>query len=84
MNTPITDAARDSMDSIRPDGTYRIDAFAEIARRLELDRSALMAFLAKLDVMANDDEFGSSDFRKLCRYDIPKALAAARATFPEP
>ena len=75
MKTPITDAVF---------GPQLRGYRAETCRRLELDRAALMAFLAKLDLMANDDEFGSSDFRKTCRYDIPKALAAARANFPTP
>ena len=71
MNTPITASADD----------YQIRA---VAQKLELDRAALMGFLSKLETMANDDEYGSSDFRKVCRYDIPKALAAANANFPTP
>lgn len=36
--TPETDKFRDSLDSIRPDGTYRIDAFANFARKIEQQR----------------------------------------------
>jgi hypothetical protein len=50
---------------------------ASFARRLERQRNELLDFLTKLDAMACDDECGSSDFRKICRYDIPKAIAAA-------
>jgi hypothetical protein len=46
-------------------------------------RDELLDFLTKLDGMACDDEYGSSDFRKTCRYDIPKAIAAAK-TSPTP
>ena len=70
MTTPITASADD----------YQIRA---VAQKLERDRAALMEFLIKLERMAGDDEFSSSDFRKTCRYDIRKALAAARANFPQ-
>jgi hypothetical protein len=50
---------------------------ADFACRLERQRNELLDFLTKLDGMACDDEYGSSDFRKTCRYDIPKAIAAA-------
>lgn len=77
--TPITDAASLHTDAFDSPAKAR-----DFARRLELDRSVLMAFLLKLDEMANDDEFGSSDFRKTCRYDIPKVLSTTHANFPEP
>jgi hypothetical protein len=51
---------------------------ADLARRLERQRDELLDFLSKLDAMACDDEYGSSDFRKTCRYDIPKAIAAVK------
>lgn len=70
MKTPITQSADD----------YTI---RQIAQRLERDRAALMEFLSKLETMADDEEFGSSDFRKTCRYDIPKVIFAARANFPD-
>ena len=81
MNTPITDDCfKEAQDCYPSD--FVVPAYK--ARMLELDRAALMEFLLKLDELANDDECGSSDFRKTCRYDIPKALSAARANFPEP
>jgi hypothetical protein len=55
----------------------------EACERILRQRDELLDFLSKLDAMACDDEYGSSDFRKTCRYDIPKILAAARAKFPE-
>jgi hypothetical protein len=77
MKTPITDHATDHSDAFESPAKAR-----KFARRLELDRAALMDFLVKLDNMANDENYGSSDFRKSCRYEIPKVLAAARANFP--
>ena len=40
-DTPETDAKREAMDYIRLDGYYRVDAFAEFARKLERERNAL-------------------------------------------
>lgn len=85
MNTPITDAARDSMDSIRPDGTYRIDAFAEIARRLELDRRALMEALelAETYLIERGIATRGTTGRTVVLPKMQAALSAARANFPE-
>jgi hypothetical protein len=80
MKTPITDAKIKA--GFTADERRGQEVPADLARRLELDRAALMEFLAKLETMANDDEYGSSDFRKVCRYDIPKVMFAARANFP--
>ena len=80
MNTPITDAARESMESIRPDGAYRIDHFAKTARRLELDRAALMEALEgfieeQCEARPTEYSFALGAARA--------ALTAARANFPE-
>ena len=50
----------------------------EACKRILRQRDELLGFLTKLDCMACDDEYGSSDFRKVCRYDIPKIIAAVK------
>lgn len=79
MNTPITDAAWYH----NADHIPAVDA--ELARRLETDRAALMEVcnrLAELDLNGTDDS--------LIRFIVvahqnsaTHALAAARANFPE-
>jgi len=71
-----------------PRTTPETDAMASMSRThqewcshstmLERQRDELLDFLTRLDAMACDDEYGSSDFRKVCRYDIPKAIAAVK------
>ena len=48
---------------------------AELANEREL-ADKLAAELADIEAASNNDEVHSCDFRKSCRYDIPKALAA--------
>ena len=47
---------------------------AELANERAL-ADKLAAELADIEATSNDDEVDSCDFRKSCRYDIPKALA---------
>ena len=52
---------------------------AEFERELAAERKLadkLAAQLTDIEAASNDDEVDSCDFRKSCRYDIPKALAA--------
>ena len=77
--TPETDAQTfEGWDEEGLNRAWVIDA--DLARRLERQRNELLDFLTRLDAMACDDEFGSSDFRKTCRYDIPKVIAAAKTS----
>jgi len=82
MKTPITDAQTQhasGWDSKR--GDYKrlgIMVDANLARRLELDRAALMDALQWLD-----NWLGHKPMPE-CSKRITDALAAARANFPEP
>ena len=101
MNTPITDAAQtitmDCDDSCLPIYVYESGTIYEgelvpafVARRLELDRSALMEAVADIDPYP-DEEIGNKvhDGAVYCEISvgdmrsIRSALAAARANFPE-
>jgi len=67
MNTPIIDAAALLF--------YDAYAMADTARRLDLDRAALMEALEKFE--------GCFDCHE-CTETAESALAAARANFPTP
>jgi len=69
MKTPITDRCKNMLYGTVP---------AEISRRLELDRAALMKALKWLD-----NWLGHKPMPE-CSKRITDALAAARANFPEP
>jgi len=74
MKTPITDAVVASEDSLEHEGYVWIDP--ALARRLELDRAALMEALEEIH---QESEMGS--FAENKAWD---ALSSARANFPEP
>ena len=95
MKTPITDAAMEKLFSIRPDGLHRVDALSKTARRLELDRAALMEALERLlrdAVPVSADIRGSVNVVEITHAEWEElaaatnraadALAAARANFP--
>jgi hypothetical protein len=66
MNTPITDCCKNMLYGTVP---------AEIARRLELDRAALMDALCEIHILSHDYSGEGSI--------ALKAIEAARANFPE-
>jgi hypothetical protein len=66
MNTPITDAAALLF--------YDAYAMADVARRLELDRAALMDALCEIHILSHDYSGEGSI--------ALKAIEAARANFP--
>jgi hypothetical protein len=94
MKTPITEAALERIaldcdDSCLPIYVYvdgkeytggAIDA--DTARKLELDRAALMAIAVRV---ANDEELpaGGDMVIAILKRDARAALAAARANFPD-
>lgn len=80
MNTPITDAAHESFEDTTNE-TVRHFVDYDVARRLELDRAALME---ALEHIARDQDRPMS-VRVASPAAIAKAaLAAARANFPIP
>jgi len=76
MNTPITDCCKNMLYGTVP---------ADIARRLETDRAALMEALKTICIEIRDGHW-SEDPRNLALLGIKgqAALAAARANFPTP
>jgi hypothetical protein len=66
MKTPITDCCKNMLYGTVP---------AEIARRLELDRAALMDALCEIHILSHDYSGEGSI--------ALKAIEAARANFPE-
>ena len=82
-NTPRTDAetfpATPESEDLHPTMDVVSAEFAsQLERELEDERALtdkLAAELADIEAASNDDEVDSCDFRKSCRYDIPKALA---------
>jgi hypothetical protein len=85
MKTPITDAAQFHITiSQNPDdsGVFLVDS--EIARRLELDRAALMDVAQDGEALIAGKLMGA-EWKKACRAYLTKAagtLATARANFP--
>ena len=69
MTTPITDAVRSA------------DHLIDIARRLELDRAALMEALERITRVSSVELAGRRDD---VLEQAKSALAAARANFPTP
>ena len=72
MNTPITDAAFRSMNDETWSATAR--EMRNTARRLELDRAALMDALCEIHILSHDYSGEGSI--------ALKAIEAARANFP--
>jgi hypothetical protein len=70
MKTPITDAA-----SVDTDAFDSPDKARDFARRLELDRAALMDALCEIHILSHDYSGEGSI--------ALKAIEAARANFPE-
>ena len=66
MKTPITDCCKNMLYGTVP---------AEIARRLELDRAALMDALCEIHILSHDYSGEGSI--------ALKAIEAARANFPD-
>jgi hypothetical protein len=69
MKTPITDHASDHSDAFESPAKAR-----EFARRLELDRAALMDALCEIHILSHDYSGEGSI--------ALKAIEAARANFP--
>ena len=82
MKTPITDAAEEAIandDAIHIE--TEIDAMAQVARRLELDRAALMEALEAMIDLSYAVGINDAD---TAMEQAESALAAARANFPTP
>jgi hypothetical protein len=78
MNTPITDAAELLL--------FKPEDMADLARRLETDRAALME---ALEGFPSDSDYpNAEEFRSACskwwKGNAITALSAARANFPTP
>lgn len=60
-DTPETDAKREAMIYLRPDGEYRIDALADFARKLERQRNAAWKTLKEIrELFTADESFGAT------------------------
>jgi hypothetical protein len=83
MKTPITDAIWDQTKGI-PEYHAKLE---EAARRLELDRAALMeameGLVSLVDYSYLDRGVGTATEAGIKRLKARAALAAARANFPE-
>ena len=80
MNTPITDAAEEAIandDAIRIE--TEIDAMAQVARRLELDRAALMEALEAMIDLSYAVGINDAD---TAIEQAESTLEDARANFP--
>lgn len=90
MKTPITDAAAKPASYFLEPASYFLDSLDEViptdvARRLELDRSALMEALelAETYLIERGIATRGTTGRTVVLPKMQAALAAARANFPE-
>jgi len=81
MKTPITDAAVASDESVSWEGQVWIDP--AIARRLELDRAALIEAMEEITDLVGRYSESSLSFG-VVNSKAKSTLAAARANFPTP
>ena len=74
MNTPITDAEIEELSADKYSDLDAYMAMSKHARRLELDRAALMDALCEIHILSHDYSGEGSI--------ALKAIEAARANFP--